>query len=181
MKKIIYISILFCLISCSNLFLPKTSAEIDKEYLKIDESNKLSIDSVILKRGIDYNQGNHVDLKKYRVYRYKKEIKKIEYEEFGGGDFSRLWNKRTTLYLKNNTPFYIIEELDGKVILYTNDGEKSQPVKRIEQIYIYDWKNQKMKRIRNGGDAIPQMALCKSCYEDLIEETKKTVGNNSYK
>ena len=64
LKKILYISIFFSLISCSSLFLPKTQTEIEKEYLRIENSKKILIDSVILKRGIDYNRGNNVEIKK---------------------------------------------------------------------------------------------------------------------
>lgn len=170
LKKILYISIFSSLISCTSLFLPKTQTEIEKEYLRIEKSKKILIDSVILKRGIDYNRGNNVDIKKYRVFREKTELKKIEYEEFGSiGDNSREWNKKTTLYLKNDIPFYIIEKLDGKVILYTNEGEKSEPMKTAEQIYIYDWNNNNIKRVRNGIAVTNQMELCKICYKELIE------------
>lgn len=187
MKKILYISIFFSLISCSSLFLPKTQTEIEKEYLNIEKSKKILIDSVILKRGIDYNRGNNADIIKYKTFKEKGELKKIEYEETGSiGDNTRKWNKKTTLYLKNDIPFYIIEKLDGKVILRSLEGgEISKPMKTIEQIYIFDWNNNKIKRIINGENAIPQMELCKSCYQELIEKTKfeleKTIGNNGYK
>ena len=142
---------------------------------------------MILKRGIDYNRGNNADIIKYKTFKEKGELKKIEYEETGSiGDNTRKWNKKTTLYLKNDIPFYIMEKLDGKVILRPLEGgEISKPMKTIEQIYIFDWNNNKIKRIKNGENAIPQMELCKSCYQELIEKTKfeleKTIGNNGYK
>lgn len=142
-----------------------------KEYQRIEKSKTLIIDSLLQIRGIDFNRGSSVDEKKYMIYKEKKSIVKIEYQEINNnGD--RSWDKKTTIYLKNDIPFFITENANGAMILYTNEGEKSKPYKKVEEIYVYDWNNEKAKRILNGNEAKPQMKICKMCYEELIEKIK---------
>ena len=54
-------------------------------------------------------------------------------------------------------------------------------MKTVEQIYIYDWNNNNIKKVRNGITVTNQMELCRICYKELIEKTKseikKTIGN----
>ena len=58
------------------------------------------------------------------------------------------------------------------MILYLLSGEKSEPYNKTEEIYIYDWNNEKIKRIYNGNEATPQMKICKICYDELIGKVK---------
>lgn len=51
-------------------------------------------------------------------------------------------------------------------------GERSEPYNQVEEIYIYDWNNEIIKRIYNGHETTSQMKICKICYEELIEKVK---------
>lgn len=145
--------------------------DINKQYLKIQNSKTLIIDSLSLIRGIDFSNGDNADEKKYKIFKKGKKIIKIEYDEISTG--YRKWNKKTTIYLKNDIPFFIVERINGEVILYRLDGgEKSEPHKVIEEIYVYDWNNEKVKRVYNEHEITYQMKICKLCYEELIEKTK---------
>lgn len=170
MKNLLYISFLFLgvLCSCST---QKTDVKINKEYQRIENLKTLMIDSLTHTRGIDFNRGNNADEKKYKIFKEKKKIIKIEYEEIGNG--YREWNKKTIIYLKNDIPFFIQENTNGIMTLYLLEGgEKSEPYNKIEEIYIYDWNNDKIKRIYNGHEATSQMKICKICYKELIEKIK---------
>lgn len=165
----LYISILFCIISFSNLHSQNTNAKINKEFQRIENLKTLEIDSLTLTRGVDFNRGSNVDQKKYKIFKERNRVLKIEYQEINDG--YRKWIKKTTIYFKNETPFFIIERINGETTLYLIDGgEKSEPHKVIEEIYIYDWSNEKIKRVYNGHEAKPQMKICKTCYEELIEK-----------
>ena len=171
MIKKLYISILFCLISFSTLYSQNTDAKINKEYQRIENLKTLTIDSLTHIRGIDFNRGNNVDEKKYKIFKEKNKIIKIECVEIGKG--SRKWNKKTIIYLKNDIPFFIQENTNGIMTLYLMEGgERSEPYNNVEEIYIYDWNNEKIKRIYNGHEATSQMKICKICYEELIEKIK---------
>lgn len=163
--------ILISFICCSTLYSQNTDVKINKEYQRIEKSKTLIIDSLTQIRGIDFNRGSNIDEKKYKIYKEKKKIIKIEYEEINKG--YREWNKKTIIYLKNDIPFFITENTNGIMTLYLLEGgEKSKPYKKVEEIYVYDWNNEKAKRILNGNEAKPQMKICKMCYEDLIEKIK---------
>ena len=170
MKKDLYISLLFCFISCSTLYSQKTNVEINKEYQRIENSKNLIIDSLSLIRGIDFSRGDNADEKKYKIFRKRKKIIKMEYEEINNG--YRKWQIKTSIYFKNNIPFFIIERDNGEMTLYTSNGEISKPYKKMEEIYVYNWNSERIKRVYNGHDAIPQMKLCKIYYEELIEKIK---------
>lgn len=176
MTKQLHISILFCFISFSNLYSQKTDVEIKKEFQRIENLKILTIDSLSLTRGIDFNQGSNVGEKKYKVCKEKKRLVKIEYQEINNG--YRKWDKKTTIYFKDDIPFFIIEKTNGVMTLYTDSGEKSEPYKQLEEIYVYDWNNEKIKRIYNGHEATPQMKICKICYEELIEKIKQNFKSN---
>lgn len=156
--------------SISTLYSQNTDVKIKKEYQRIENLKTLMIDSLTHIRGADFNRGSNVDEKKYKIYKEKKKIIKIIYEEIHNG--YREWNKKTTIYLKGGTPFFITENTNGIMTLYLEGGEKSEPYNETEEIYIYDWNNEKIKRIYNGHEAKPQMKICKSCYEELIEKIK---------
>ena len=97
----------------------------------------------------------------------------MEYEEINNG--YRNFQSKTSIYFKNNIPFFIIERVNGILTEYTLDDcerEISKPYKKTEEIYIYSWNNEKIKRLYNGHDAIPQIKICKICYEELIEKIK---------
>ena len=165
------LQIIFLLISYSALYSQKNDVEINKQYLKIENSKSLIIDSLSLTRGIDFSNGDNADEKKYKIFKKGKKIVKIDYEEINNG--YRKWNKKTTIYLKNDIPFFIMERINGEVTLYLIDGgEKSEPHKVIEEIYVYDWNIEKVKRVYNGYEITNQMKICKLCYEELIEQTK---------
>lgn len=174
MKQKLYILISFLLLSGTILNAQKNDVAIRKEYQRIENLKTLKIDSLTQIRGIDFNRGNSVDEKKYKIFKEKKKIVKIQYEEIGGiGNSNREWNKKTIIYLKNDTPFFITENTNGMMTLYLLEGgEKSEPYNKTEEIYIYDWNNEKIKRMYNGNEAKPQMNICKSCYEELIEKIK---------
>lgn len=160
--------------SISTLYSQNTDIKINQEYQRIENQKTLKIDSLTHIRGVDFNRGNNVDEKKYKIFKEKKKIVKIQYEEIGGiGNSNREWNKKTIIYLKNDIPFFITENTNGMMTLYLLEGgEKSEPYNKIEEIYIYDWNNEKIKRIYNGHEATSQMKICKSCYEELIEKIK---------
>lgn len=172
-KFLMIISLL--ILSGTILSAQKNDATIKKEYQRIDKAKSLIVDSLTLIRGKDYKQGAHPDKKKYKIYKEKKRIVKMEYEEIGAaGDKNREWNKKTTIYLKNNVPFYIVENLNGTVILRTlNEGEKSKPFKQKKEIYVNNWEKQEIKTIRNGHEETPQMKIDKQGYEELIEKIKQ--------
>lgn len=170
MTKQLHILIIICFINFSKLYSQNTDVKINKEYQRIENLKTLRIDSLSLIRGIDFNQGSNADEKIYKIYKEKKRIVKIEYQEIHKG--YRKWDKKTTIYLKNNIPYFITENTNGVMTLYTNEGEKSKPYKEKEEIYVYDWDNEKIKRVYNGHEATPQMKLCKVCYGELIEKIK---------
>ncbi|WP_124643013.1 hypothetical protein [Amniculibacterium aquaticum] len=170
MTKQLHISLLFCFISFSMLYSQNSEFKINKEYQRIENLKTLMIDSLTHKKGVDFNNGSYVDEKKYKIFKNKKKLVKIEYEEIVNG--SRKWNEKTTIYLKNDIPFYITKNINGIMILYTDKGEKSKPYKRTEEIYVYEWNNEKIKRVYNGYEEKNQMKICKICYEKLIEEVK---------
>ncbi|HTO14476.1 MAG TPA: hypothetical protein VLZ83_01835 [Edaphocola sp.] len=109
------------------------------------------IDSLTLNRGIDFSRGSNADVKKYKIFKEKKKIIKMEYEEINNG--YREWNKKTKIYFKNDIPFFITEKTNGIVTFYSDAGEKSEPYQKNEEIYIYDWKHEKFKKLNNGQDA----------------------------
>lgn len=173
MKNLFSILTIFSFINCSTYFIPKTNSEIERVHKKVDESKKLQIDSIILKRGIDYNHGVNADLKKYKIFKNKNEIHKIEYEEIGEGYDN--WYKKTTLYLKNDVPFLIIEQLKGYARLYLLEGgEKLEPINRFEKIYIYDWAKSLTSRPEG-------YKICKVCYDELIQNTKSEFKKDTSK
>lgn len=175
MKKGLYISLFLFLISYSNIYSQDSNLKISEEYKRIENSNTLKIDSVSLKRGIDFGQGSNADEKIYKIFKKGKRIIKIEYEERNEG--YRKWQKKTTIYLKNNLPFFIVEKSDGTMTLYTSNGEKAEPYKNLEEIYIYNWNEEKFTRFYNGHLAIPEMKICKICYEELIKKVKSEIQN----
>ena len=158
------------LLSFSNIYSQYSDAKIGKEYNRIENLKKLKTDSLSCKRGIDFSRGSNVDEKKYKIFNQGKRIIKIEYEERNDG--YRKWQKTTTIYLKNDIPFFVIEKTEGTMTLYTSNGEKAEPFKNLEEIYINDWKSEKYKTIYNGYLQKPQMKICKICYDELIEEIK---------
>lgn len=171
MTKQLHISVLFYFIGFSTLYSQNTDVKINKEYQRIENLKTLIIDSLTHIRGIDFNRGSNVDEIKYKIFKEKKKTVKIEYEEINNG--YREWNKKTIIYLKNDIPFFIIKKTNGIMTLYLLEGgEKSEPYNETEGIYIYDWNNEKIKRIYNGYEATPQMKICKICYEELIEKIK---------
>lgn len=174
MKHKFFILISFLLFSGTILNAQKNDVAIRKEYQRIENLKTLKIDSLTHIRGIDFNRGNNVDEKKYKIFKEKKKIVKIQYEEIGGiGNYNREWNKRTIIYLKNDIPFFVTENTNGMMTLYLLEGgEKSEPYNQTVEIYVYDWNNEKVKRVYNGNEAKPQMNICKSCYEELIEKIK---------
>jgi len=170
MTKQLYISILFCFISFSTIYSQEANLKIKKEYQRIENLKTLTIDSLSLTRGIDFNQGSNIDEKKYTIFKEEKRIVKIEYQEINNG--YRNWDKKTTIYFKDEIPIFIVENTKGVMTLYTNQGEESKPYKQVEEIFVYDWSNEKIKRVCNGHEATPQMKICKICYEELIEKIK---------
>lgn len=174
MKHKLFILISFLLLSVTILNAQKNDVAIRKEYQRIENQKTLKIDSLTHIRGVDFNRGNNVDEKKHKIFKEKKKIVKIQYEEIGSiGDYNRKWNKRTIIYLKNDIPFFITENTNGRKILYLLEGgEKSEPYNETVEIYVYDWHNEKIKRIYNGHEEKPQMKVCKACYEELIEKVK---------
>lgn len=170
MRKDLYISILFSFIGYSTLYSQDTDVKITQDYQRIDHLKTLSIDSLSMTRGIDFERGSSVDKKKYKIFKKNKNIIKIEYDEINDGYGP--WDTKTTIYLRHNIPFYITENTNGTVTEFTSTGEKSERYKLLEQIYVYDLNSEKIKKLRNGLKEEPQIKICKECYEKLIEEIK---------
>ena len=175
MRKNLYISLLLLLISYSNIYSQNSDLKISNEYKRIENLKTLKIDSLCLKRGVDFSRGSIADKKIYKIFKKDKRIIKIEYEERNEG--YRKWKKKITIYLKNDIPFLIIEKDNGTTTLYTSEGEKAEPYKNFVEIYIYNWNKEEFKRLNNGYIAIPQMKICKVCYEELIEKVKSEIKN----
>ena len=167
MRKILNILIFFYL---SNSFAQISDLKIVEEYKKIDNFKVMKIDSVILKRGIDFNQGNSVDEKKYTIFRKRNKVFKLTYEETNEG--YRKWRNKTIIYFKKNVPFFITENHIGTITKYTSQGENSVPYNNTEEIYINDWKSDKFKKYNNGYLQKPDLKICKICYVELIENIK---------
>ncbi|KQR92442.1 hypothetical protein ASG01_11000 [Chryseobacterium sp. Leaf180] len=175
MSKALYIFFLLFVIGIFSVaYAQNTDKEILKEYQRIEHLKNLKKDSVIQIRGEDFNLGSTADEKRYRIYREKERIVKMEYEEINIG--YRLWKRTTTLYLKNDIPIFILEKKDAVITYNRESGEESKPYKQSEEIYVYDWKNEKSKTLSYGKVMIPQYRICSMCYDKLISEVKNAVA-----
>ncbi len=175
MKKKLNIALLLFLISYSTIYSQNSDFKISQACKRIENSKTLKMDSLSLKRGIDFSRGSNVDEKIYRIFKKGNRIVKIEFDERNDG--YRKWQQKTIIYLKNDVPFFIIEKNNGIITYYTSNGEEAAPYKNLEEIYIYNWNKEHYKRVTNGNNSIPQMQVCKVCYEELIARVKKEMKN----
>jgi len=104
----LYISILFCIISFSNLHSQNTNAKINKEFQRIENLKTLEIDSLTLTRGVDFNRGSNVDQKKYKIFKERNRVLKIEYQEINDGYRKLLFISKMKLHS------LLLKELMGK-------------------------------------------------------------------